>query len=191
MVKHPRLFDKLGESRGQILGGRDFSITFFELIFFTGFQHILKTLHRKNDWLTTLMYNTVCIFLVVNFVAYSLEAGGVFNPAGAAIDATQEGVLAQGNYLMYGSIGRLLAAVFMTISGILTFKTKNTPGMDRMACGNNRNSKCTVCPQYVFWNQCRRVLQCHRLGKFGPGSKHSYLVDFNCGHNITAERGEI
>jgi hypothetical protein len=99
----------------------------FEFIFFTGFQHIIKCLNKKHGWLITLMYNTVCISIAVNFVAHSLEAGGVLNPGGVAIDATQDGILAQGNYLLYGSIGRLLAATFMTINGIITFKTKIFP----------------------------------------------------------------
>jgi hypothetical protein len=73
------------------------------------------------------MYNTVCICIAVNFVAHSLEAGGVLNPEGAAVDATQDGLLAQGNYLLYGSISRLLMATYMGIIGIITFKTKIFP----------------------------------------------------------------
>ena len=99
----------------------------FELIFFTGFQKLLKSVTKRHDWLITLMYNTVCICIAINFVAHSLEAGGVLNPAGAAIDATQDGLLAQGNYLLYGSISRLLMATFMTINGIIIFKTKVFP----------------------------------------------------------------
>jgi hypothetical protein len=99
----------------------------FELIFFTGFQQITKKISKENNWLIILMYNTVCICIAVNFVAHSLEAGGVLNPAGTAIDATQEGLLAQGSYLLYGSISRLLMAAFMIINGIITFKTKIFP----------------------------------------------------------------
>jgi hypothetical protein len=99
----------------------------FELIFFTGFQQIIKKITKENNWLIVLMYHTVCISIATNFVAHSLEAGGVFNPEGMAVDATQDGVLAQGNYLLYGSIGRLLMATFMTLIGIITFKTKLFP----------------------------------------------------------------
>jgi hypothetical protein len=99
----------------------------FELIFFTGFQQTIKNIIKENDWLIVLMYNTVCICIAVNFVAHSLEAGGVLNPAGTAIDATQDGLLAQGNYLLYGSISRLLMATFMIINGIIAFKTKIFP----------------------------------------------------------------
>jgi hypothetical protein len=95
----------------------------FELVFFTGLQRILKKHAKETGWLVTLMYNTVCICIAVNFIAHSLEAGGVLNPEGAAIDATQEGLLAQGNYLLYGSISRLLMALFMGTAGIITLKT--------------------------------------------------------------------
>jgi hypothetical protein len=99
----------------------------FELIFFTGFQQTIRKIIKENNWLIVLMYNTVCICIATNFVAHSLEAGGVFNPAGTAVDATQDGLLAQGNYLLYGSIGRLLMATFMTLVGIITFETKIFP----------------------------------------------------------------
>jgi hypothetical protein len=99
----------------------------FELIFFTGFQQTIKKILKENDWLITLMYNTVCICLAINFVAHSLEAGGVLNPEGAAVDATQDGLLAQGNYLLYGSISRLLMTTYMGIIGIITLKTKIFP----------------------------------------------------------------
>jgi hypothetical protein len=99
----------------------------FELIFFTGFQQIIREITKENNWLITLMYNTICICIAINFVAHSLEAGGVLNPKGIAIDATQDGLLAQGNYLLYGSISRLLMATFMIIIGIITFKTNIFP----------------------------------------------------------------
>jgi hypothetical protein len=99
----------------------------FELIFFTGFQQTIKKMLKENNWLITLMYNTVCICLAINFVAHSLEAGGVLNPEGAAVDATQDGLLAQGNYLLYGSISRLLMTAYMGIIGIITLKTKIFP----------------------------------------------------------------
>ncbi|MDR1215283.1 MAG: hypothetical protein LBK25_01215 [Treponema sp.] len=99
----------------------------FELIFFTGFQQIIKKITKENNWLIILMYNTVCVCIAINFVAHSLEAGGVLNPEGVAIDATQDGLLAQGNYLLYGSISRLLMATYMGIIGIITFKTRIFP----------------------------------------------------------------
>jgi hypothetical protein len=99
----------------------------FELIFFTGFRQIIKSIIKENNWLIVLMYNTVCICIAINFVAHSLEAGGVLNPAGMAIDATQDGLLVQGNYLLYGSIGRLLMATFMIINGMIIFKRKIFP----------------------------------------------------------------
>jgi hypothetical protein len=97
-----------------------FSLLFI-LIFFTGFKYILENSSQEYDWLITLLYSTVCIYIGINFVAHSLEAGGVFNPGGVAIDATQDGLLAQGNYLLYGSISRLLMAAYMTIISIITF----------------------------------------------------------------------
>jgi hypothetical protein len=99
----------------------------FELVFFTGFQQIITETTKGDNWLVILMYNTVCVCIAVNFVAHSLEAGGVLNSKKEAIDATQEGLLAQGNYLLYGSISRLLMAAFMIVIGLITFQTEMFP----------------------------------------------------------------
>ena len=99
----------------------------FVLIFFTGLQKIAKDLYKENYWIINLVYNTVCIYITISFVARSLEAGGGFNAEGVAIDATQDGLLAQGNYLLHGSISRLLMATFMTMIGKITLKIKIFP----------------------------------------------------------------
>jgi hypothetical protein len=74
-----------------------------------------------------LIFNTVCIYIATNFVAHSLEAGSVLNHQGIAVDATQDGILAQGNYLLYGSIGRIITATYMTGMSIVTLQTKIFP----------------------------------------------------------------
>lgn len=99
----------------------------FILIFYSGFRNLIIQKDIKYEWIATLLFNTVCIYVATNMVAHSLEAGSVLNQEGIAVDATQDGILAQGNYLIYGSIGRLLMAMFMIITGILTFKTRILP----------------------------------------------------------------
>jgi hypothetical protein len=99
----------------------------FILIFFSGFQYVIRNLNIRYDWIATTIFSTVCIYLATNFVAHSLEAGSVLNPEGVAIDATQDGILAQGNYLLYGSIGRILTATFMMEIGILTIRSRLFP----------------------------------------------------------------
>jgi hypothetical protein len=97
------------------------------LVFFIGFRKIIKSVDKKYDWIADLIFNSACMFLTISFVAKSLEAGAVFNPEGIAVDATQDGILAQGNYLLYGSIARLLTSVFMMAIGYATFKVRIFP----------------------------------------------------------------
>ena len=97
------------------------------LIFFSGFQYVIKSFNKNYEWVATLIYSNVCIYLTTNFVAHSLEAGSVLNPKGVDVDATQDGILAQGNYLLYGSIGRILTATYMMAIGILTIRTRVFP----------------------------------------------------------------
>jgi hypothetical protein len=99
----------------------------FVLIFFSGVNQIIKRTNKNNEWVSSLIFNTVCIYIATNFVAHSLEAGSVLNPQGIAVDATQDGILAQGNYLLYGSIGRIITATFMIAISIVTLQTKIFP----------------------------------------------------------------
>jgi hypothetical protein len=99
----------------------------FLLIFFSGFQQIVRNYSKNFDWIATLIFSSACMFLTISLVAKSLEAGAVFNPEGIAVDATQDGELAQGNYLLYGSIARLITAVFMLSIGYVTSKTNILP----------------------------------------------------------------
>jgi hypothetical protein len=94
----------------------------FLLLFFIGFYCIIKLLDKNFEWIALVIFSSACIFITISFVAKSLEAGAVFNPEGVAVDATQDGILAQGNYLLYGSIARLITAVFMILIGYVTFK---------------------------------------------------------------------
>jgi hypothetical protein len=99
----------------------------FVLIFFSGFTCLIKNAGKKYEWAANLIFGTVCIYLATNFVAHSLEAGSVLNQEGIAVDATQDGILAQGNYLLYGSIGRLITAAYMMTIGILIVRSKIFP----------------------------------------------------------------
>jgi hypothetical protein len=99
----------------------------FLLIFFTGSQQMIRQTDKKFEWIATLILSSACMFLTISLVTKSLEAGAVFNPEGIAIDATQDGELAQGNYLLYGSIGRLITATFMIAIGYATLKIKVLP----------------------------------------------------------------
>jgi hypothetical protein len=99
----------------------------FVVIFFAGLARTLRNLTDGFNYLVSLMCTIVYIWAATALVAHSLEAGGVLNPSGDAVDATQDGVLAQGNYLLYGSIGRVLMTAFMTIAFVVTLKTKILP----------------------------------------------------------------
>jgi hypothetical protein len=99
----------------------------FVLIFFSGINQIIKHSNKNYEWISSLIFNTVCIYIATNFVAHSLEAGNVLNPQGIAVDATQDGILAQGNYLLYGSIGRMITGTYMIAISIVTLQTKLFP----------------------------------------------------------------
>jgi len=99
----------------------------FILVFFAGFQHLIRRNNDNHHWLATLVFSAACIFVTTNLITHSLEAGAVLNPEGIPVDATQDGLLAQANYLLYGSFGRIITATFMFPVGVITFRTKILP----------------------------------------------------------------
>jgi hypothetical protein len=99
----------------------------FQLIFFIGFQQIVRMIYKDDEWITTIILCSVCIYVGMIIVAKSLEAGVVFSSDEIAVEATEEGLLAKANILLYGSFGRLMTSVFMIAASIVTFRGKIFP----------------------------------------------------------------
>lgn len=74
------------------------------------------------EWVATLMFGAGAMYLTVSMVAQSMEAGAVI-AATEPIDPTTSGALAPGQWLLYGTVGRLLTAVLLFAAAFLALRT--------------------------------------------------------------------
>ncbi|MFE5484896.1 hypothetical protein [Streptomyces sp. NPDC056527] len=81
--------------------------------FATGLRELIRQAEPACGWVADLAYGAALAYIVVTFVAHSQQAGEVI-AAEAPVDPT---ITAAGSYLLYGSIGRILTAVFLTAAG--------------------------------------------------------------------------
>ncbi|MER6999943.1 hypothetical protein [Streptomyces sp. NPDC000410] len=88
------------------------------LVFLTGFRQLLRrSAPPERAWAADLAHTAGIVYVVATLVSNSLEAGVVFGANGTPVDPTIDGPLADGHTLLYGSIGRLLTALFLAATG--------------------------------------------------------------------------
>ncbi|MGW6917829.1 hypothetical protein ACWGB8_28990 [Kitasatospora sp. NPDC054939] len=83
------------------------------LAFSTGLRELVRRADPGRGWIADLAHGAALVYVAVTFVAHSLQAGEVIEAA-APVDPT---ITAEGSYLLYGSIGRILTAVFLAAAG--------------------------------------------------------------------------
>ncbi|MGW2270042.1 hypothetical protein [Streptomyces yangpuensis] len=81
--------------------------------FVTGLRELVRQSDPASGWVADLAHGAALAYITVTFVAHSLQAGEVI-AANEPVDPT---ITAEGSYLLYGSIGRLLTAVFLVAAG--------------------------------------------------------------------------
>jgi hypothetical protein len=98
----------------------------FMLVFFTGFADSLRRHCADADWLVSLFWGTSLLYVGFVFLGAAHEAGVAFNAPGIA-DPTIDGVLADANVLVHGSIKRMLTAVLLSAAGAAILATRTLP----------------------------------------------------------------
>ncbi|KUN41165.1 hypothetical protein AQJ30_04620 [Streptomyces longwoodensis] len=83
------------------------------ILFVTGFRELLKQVSPAHEWVGTVAFATGLVYATVTLVSSGLEAGAVI-ATDHPIDPT---ITVSGTYILYGSIGRLLLALFLTAVG--------------------------------------------------------------------------
>jgi len=83
------------------------------ILFVTGLRELIKQSHPAYEWVGTVAFATGLVYATVTLVSSGLEAGAVI-AADHPIDPT---ITVSGTYILYGSIGRLLLALFLAAVG--------------------------------------------------------------------------
>ncbi|MFC9998098.1 hypothetical protein [Nocardia sp. NPDC127526] len=94
------------------------------VVFMTGFGTLLKRTDARLDWVATLAMAAGLMWVTVVFVSMSLEVGAAIQSP-ADIDTT---ITESGTYILYGTVSRLLEALFFSAFGFAVLKTRLLPG---------------------------------------------------------------
>jgi hypothetical protein len=98
------------------------------VLFVSGFAYRVRRANADFEWPASVIYGAGLLFTAVTLVGVSLEAGSVFGAPDGTLDPTIDGLLANGNVLIHGSIKRLTSALFLLGCGYAGFRTRLLPG---------------------------------------------------------------
>lgn len=96
------------------------------IIFLVGFRLVMRQANSELEWAATIALASGLMWLMFSMVAQSMEAGTAI-VSKIPIDPTVEGVLAPGQFLMWGSIGRLMTTLFLSASGFAILRGRFMP----------------------------------------------------------------
>lgn len=96
------------------------------IVFFAGFRQVIRQANPAYDWIATLAMAAGLLYLAVVLVSQAME-GGTAIASATPIDPTVDGTLAPGQWLLYGTIGRLLTALFAAAAGVGILRTQALP----------------------------------------------------------------
>src|ERR1700691_5202974 len=86
------------------------------IVFLVGFRMVICQGRPRLEWAGTLVLVSGLMWLTFSMVAQSMEAGTAI-VSKVPIDPTVDGVLAPGQFLLWGAIGRLMTTLFLSASG--------------------------------------------------------------------------
>lgn len=98
----------------------------FMLVFFSGFADLVRKQGADHEWLASLFWGASLLYVGFVLLGAAHEAGVAFNAPGAH-DPTIDGLLADANILIHGSIKRILTAVLLLTSAIAARSTGILP----------------------------------------------------------------
>ncbi|MER6682566.1 hypothetical protein [Streptomyces olivaceoviridis] len=93
------------------------------VVFVTAFRELVRRTDPASEWIGTLAFAAGLVYATVTLVSSGLEGGAVI-AADRPIDPT---VTVHATYLLYGAIGRLMLAFFLTAVGCAVARTKVLP----------------------------------------------------------------
>ncbi|MEU6303611.1 hypothetical protein [Streptomyces chartreusis] len=95
----------------------------FLIVFVTAFRELVKRVNPAYEWVGSMAFAGGLVYTTVTLVSSGLEAGAVI-AADHSIDPT---ITVSGTYILYGSIGRLLLALFLGSVGYAIARTNLLP----------------------------------------------------------------
>ncbi|GGY40820.1 hypothetical protein GCM10010326_38630 [Streptomyces xanthochromogenes] len=95
----------------------------FLIVFATAFRELVKAVSPSHEWVGTLAFASGLVYATITLVSSGLEAGAVI-AADHPIDPT---IAVTGTYVLYGTIGRVMLALFLIALGYGVSRTNLLP----------------------------------------------------------------
>ncbi|QFZ72046.1 hypothetical protein GFH48_01060 [Streptomyces fagopyri] len=95
----------------------------FLIVFATAFRELVKVTNPAHEWIGTMAFAVGLVYSTITLVSSGLEAGAVI-ASDHPIDPT---ITVSGTYVLYGTIGRLMLALFLTAVGFAISRTDLLP----------------------------------------------------------------
>ncbi|MFF9765285.1 hypothetical protein ACF1GT_01445 [Streptomyces sp. NPDC014636] len=95
----------------------------FLIVFVTAFRELVKRVNPAYEWVGTMAFATGLVYATITLVSSGLEAGAVI-ATDHPVDPT---ITVSGTYVLYGSTGRLVLALFLTAVGYGISRTNLLP----------------------------------------------------------------
>jgi hypothetical protein len=98
------------------------------MIFAAGFRQLIKLASAEHEWIGTLLFGTLIVWVAVTLVADGLQGGAVLDTLGGNADPSVVRGLTAGTILIYnGSTAFVITALFLAVAGYATFATAVLP----------------------------------------------------------------
>lgn len=95
----------------------------FLVVFLTGLRELIKKVNPAYEWAGNLAFASGLIYTTITLVSSGLEGGAVI-AADHPVDPT---ITVSGTYILYGSIDRVMLALFLTALGFALSRTDLLP----------------------------------------------------------------
>jgi hypothetical protein len=96
------------------------------IVFLVGFRLVICQGRPQLEWSATVVLVSGLMWLTFSMVAQSMEAGTAI-VSKIPVDPTVDGVLAPGQFLLWGAIGRLMTTLFLSASGFAILRGRLMP----------------------------------------------------------------
>ncbi|TYB49587.1 hypothetical protein [Actinomadura chibensis] len=121
----------------------------FLLVFVSGLRDLIKRVNPECEWVANLLSSAGLAYVVVTLVSSGLEAGAVI-ASDKPIDPT---ITVTGTYILYGTIGRMLLAMFLGATAYAIARTRLLPSWASKGCYVLAGVNLAFVPSLFFGNE--------------------------------------
>lgn len=98
------------------------------IIFAAGFRRLIQNASKDHEWIGTLLFGTLIVWIAITLVADGLQGGAVLDTLNGNADPSVVRALTGGTILIYnGSTAFVVTGLFLAVAGYATFATGVLP----------------------------------------------------------------